>query len=58
MEPKTQSEKSPPDHAEALPLDEIVSAVRRVRHGYVQIVVQDHKVIQIDVHEKRRLDHR
>ena len=37
-------------------LEEILSALRRVRHGYVQVIVQDGRVVQIDTMEKRRLD--
>jgi hypothetical protein len=37
-------------------VEEILDAVRRVRHGYIQVIVQDSKVVQIDTLEKRRLD--
>ena len=35
---------------------EILEAIRRVKHGYVQLIVQDSRVIQIDTLEKKRLD--
>lgn len=35
---------------------EILKALRSIRHGYVQIVVQDSKVVQIDKTEKIRFD--
>ena len=35
-----------------------VSALRRIRHGSVQIVVQDGRVVQIDTLEKQRISHR
>ena len=35
---------------------EVLQAIRRVRHGYVQVIVQDGKAIQIDTMEKKRLD--
>jgi hypothetical protein len=37
-------------------VDEIARSVARVRHGYVQLIVQDSKVIQIDVLDRLRLD--
>ena len=37
-------------------LEEVLRALRRVRHGYVQVIVQDGRVIQIDTTEKKRLD--
>jgi hypothetical protein len=38
-----------------LPLAEIEAAVRGVRYGVVQIIIQDGVVIQIDRTDKRRL---
>ena len=37
-------------------LNEIQSAIRSIRYGYIQIVIQDSKVVQIDKTEKVRLD--
>lgn len=37
-------------------LAEVLRAIRKVRHGYVQVIVQDGKAIQIDTMEKKRLD--
>ncbi len=37
-------------------LEEIGRAIRRVRHGSVQVYIQDTRVIQIDTVEKKRLD--
>lgn len=37
-------------------LAEVLRAIRNVRHGYVQVIVQDGKAIQIDTMEKKRLD--
>lgn len=37
-------------------LSQILKALRSIRYGYVQIVVQDSKVVQIDKTEKIRLD--
>lgn len=39
-----------------VPIEQIMSAVRSIRYGYVQITVQDSKVVQIDKTEKIRLD--
>lgn len=35
---------------------EILKALKSIRHGYVQIIVQDSKVVQIDKTEKIRFD--
>jgi hypothetical protein len=37
-------------------LAEVLQAMRSVRHGYVQITLQDARVVQIDTLEKKRLD--
>ena len=38
-----------------LPLDKVEEAIRSIRHGVVQIIIQDGYVIQIDKTEKIRL---
>lgn len=45
-----------PDSWEQTILSEVLQAIRRVRHGYVQVIVQDGRVIQIDTMEKKRID--
>ncbi len=35
---------------------QILEALRSIRYGYVQIIVQDSKVVQIDKTEKMRFD--
>ncbi len=35
---------------------QILKALRSIRYGYVQIIVQDSKVVQIDKTEKVRFD--
>ncbi|MBI4300602.1 MAG: YezD family protein [Chloroflexi bacterium] len=50
-------ENSPvPESHERPILDEVLRAIRRVRHGYVQVIVQDGRAVQIDTMEKKRLD--
>lgn len=44
------------DGREAAVLAEVLRALRGLRHGYVQLTVQDARVVQIDTHEKRRFD--
>ena len=44
------------DNREQTVLSEVLQAIRRVRHRYVQVIVQDGKPIQIDTMEKKRLD--
>lgn len=45
-----------PTAQEQAVLDEVLSAIRVVRYGYVQITLQDARVVQIDTLEKKRLD--
>jgi hypothetical protein len=35
---------------------EILKAIKSIRYGYVQIIVQDSKIVQIDKTEKIRFD--
>jgi hypothetical protein len=37
-------------------LFQILKAIKSIRYGYVQIIVQDSKVVQIDKTEKVRFD--
>jgi hypothetical protein len=46
---------TPPTPDEAAVLDRVLDAVRRIRHGYVHLTVQDGRVVQIDRTEKERL---
>ena len=39
----------------SLPLEEMQAAVAKVRHGSVQLIIQDGRIIQIDIIEKKRL---
>lgn len=48
------TEGSATNEAERQVLAEVLSAIRRVRHGAVTLSVQDGKVVQLDVTEKRR----
>lgn len=51
-----EKEAVAPDTRERAVLEEVLQAIRKVRHGYVQIIVQDARVVQIDTLEKKRLD--
>ena len=42
------------NEAERQVLGEVLDAIRRVRHGTVALSVQDGKVVQLDVTEKKR----
>ena len=42
-------------HEEERVLAEVLAAMRAVRHGYIQLTVQNARVIQIDTTEKHRL---
>ncbi|MDA0302027.1 MAG: YezD family protein [Chloroflexi bacterium] len=52
---ETTTHTAPTAHEEAV-LAEVLSALRSVRYGYVQITLQDARVVQIDTLEKKRLD--
>jgi hypothetical protein len=43
-----------PEYYNGFPIWEIIKAVESVSYGYVQIIIQDHKIIQIDKLEKAR----
>ncbi|MGE3855916.1 MAG: YezD family protein [Dehalococcoidia bacterium] len=45
-----------PSAQEQAVLAEVLSAIRSVRYGYVQITLQDARVVQIDTLEKKRFD--
>lgn len=38
-----------------IPVEDIKAAIEKVRHGSVQLIIQDGRVVQIDIVEKRRL---
>jgi hypothetical protein len=46
---------APVEAAERAVLREVLDAMRRVRHGSVSLSLQDGRVVQIDVTEKKRL---
>ncbi len=51
-----ETTESAPTTSETAVLDEVLRAIRAVKHGYVQIILQDSKVVQIDTLEKKRLE--
>lgn len=56
MATPSERETSPLDARERQILAEVLQAIRSVRHGYVQITLQDARVVQIDTLEKRRFE--
>ena len=54
--PDTTTTTAPPTAHEQAVLAEVLTAIRAVRYGYVQITLQDARVVQIDTLEKKRLD--
>jgi hypothetical protein len=44
-----------PAPSQGIPLEEIQEAVKSVRYGVVQLIIQDGRVVQIDKTEKIRL---
>ena len=51
------SEKTPAPPPSPSPeiVEQILQAIQKVRHGTVQIIIQDGRVVQIDTTEKTRL---
>jgi hypothetical protein len=43
-----------PEYYNGFPVREIIKALESVSYGYVQIIVQDKKIVQIDKLEKAR----
>jgi hypothetical protein len=52
---KIAEAETPATDVERAVLDEVLRCMRRVRFGSVQLTVQDSRVIQIDILEKKRL---
>jgi hypothetical protein len=44
-----------PEYYNGFPVREIIKAIENVNYGYVQIIVQDHKIVQIEKTEKIRI---
>lgn len=44
-----------PTAAERAVLEEVLSAIRRVRHGAIEMSIQDGRIVQINTTEKKRL---
>jgi hypothetical protein len=57
MVKEPQPEKIP-EFVDGLPVGEIIRSLRNIQHGFVQIIIQDSRVIQIDRTEKKRITHR
>lgn len=55
MRPKSDEARPPAADVNAVPLEAIQEAVKSVRYGVVQLIIQDGRVIQIDKTEKIRL---
>jgi hypothetical protein len=45
----------PPTAQERAVLDEVLRAMRRVRHGSLTLAIQDARVVQLEITEKKRL---
>ncbi len=53
--PPASASQSPMPVIEGLTLAAIQEAVQSIRHGVVQIIIQDGRIVQIDKTEKIRL---
>lgn len=49
-----EGERLNPTREEEVVLKEVLKALHNIKHGYVQILVQDSRVVQIDKMEKVR----
>jgi hypothetical protein len=45
----------PPTEAERAVLQEVLAAMRHIRHGSIELALQDGRVVQLNTTEKRRL---
>ncbi|MFH1008405.1 MAG: YezD family protein [Candidatus Latescibacterota bacterium] len=50
------TEETPRDGKEEQLLLEVLSAIKSIKYGYVQVTIQNSKVVQVDKTEKIRLD--
>lgn len=48
------NDQQKPSREEEEVLKEVLKALKQIKHGYIQLVVQDSRVIQIDKTEKLR----
>jgi hypothetical protein len=55
MSDKPKPRSLPLNGLPSLPLEEIQEAVKSIRYGVVQLIIQDGRIIQIDKTEKIRL---
>jgi hypothetical protein len=51
---EAHSERIPEDY-NGIPLAEIVRAISGIKHGYLQVIIQNSRVVQIDKMEKMRI---
>ncbi len=54
MKPNESNDDDLKSCEDDLPVQEIIKAIKGIRYGYVQIIVQDSKVVQIDKTQKTR----
>jgi len=45
-----------PEYINGIPVGEILRSIAGIRYGYVQIFIQDAKVVQVDKLNKTRFD--
>lgn len=55
MKSEEHLENNLPEYIGDIPIGQIVRSVKSIRYGYVQIIIQDSKVVQIEKTEKTRL---
>jgi hypothetical protein len=55
IKPAEKQDNQYPEFINGVPIGEILRSVLSLRHVYVQIIVQDSRVIQIDTTEKKRI---
>ena len=55
---KEKQKENYPEYINDVPVGEIIRSITDIHHGYVQIIIQDSKVVQIDKTEKKRIVHK
>ena len=55
MGPKGKQDEIYPEFINGVPVGEIIRSLKGIHHGYVQIIIQDSKIVQIDRTEKKRI---
>jgi len=45
-----------PEYVDGIPIGTIIRSIAGIRYGYVQIIIQDSRVVQVDKLDKTRFE--